>query len=349
MRLAVLSFRLPSPGVKRGGVERVAHDLADGLARRGHEVTVWSADPRPPDAAYQVQHLPGSSLIHSWLGFRLVSGYLGNLLALFPRFSGAQAIIAHGDSLLLPLRGIPLLRIMHGSALDEARTASSWLRKALQFGVYFQERITASTQPTVAISEETQRRYPAIHEVIPNGCNLRRFHPDEADKSAEPSILFVGTLGGRKRGHLLLRWFAETIRPAIPRASLWMVSEQGPVLDGVTYFTGVSDPELAALYRRAWVFASPSRYEGFGLPYVEAMASGTPVIATTNPGSLEVLEEGRYGRVIDDDAEFPLALLHLLVDSSARSRWIEPGLQRSRELSLERALDRYESLLEAHA
>ncbi len=45
---------------------------------------------------------------------------------------------------------------------------------------------------------------------------------------------------------------------------------------GVTYVTGVPDTQLADLYRRAWVCASPSTYEGFGLPYLEAMACGTP-------------------------------------------------------------------------
>jgi len=333
----MLSFRLPTEGSKRGGVERVAHDLADGLARKGHQVTVWSADRAPAGARYRVRPLPCEWLIHNWLGFRLVSGYLGNILAVMPDYADADVIVAHGDSLLLPLRGIPVVRVMHGSALDEARTARSWLRKILQFGVWGQEWLTGRTQSCVAISRNTQMRYPAIRELIPNGVDLTRFFPAPDEKSPQPSILFVGTLGGRKRGSRLLEWFVDTIRPAQPNAVLWMVSEAGPAVEGVSYFTGIADDELAGLYRRAWVFASPSVYEGFGLPYLEAMASGTPVVATANPGSREVCTGG----LVERDEDFAAAVLEML----ACPRGIEEGLRRSRELSLERMVERYEAVL----
>jgi len=346
----MLSFRLPQergqkPGLKRGGVERVAHDLAQGLALRGHEVVVWSADPAPHGSAYQVHRLPGGRLIHNWLGFRLVSGYLGNLLALFPHYSDAQVLIAHGDSLLLPLRGIPLLRIMHGSALDELLTARSPLRTALQFGVYLQECLTAFTQSTVAISRNTQRRYPAIRRVIPNGVDLRRFYA--GTKALHPTILFVGTLGGRKRGRMLLEAFQNVIRPKMPEAQLWMVTEPGPDAAGVSYLTGLSNADLAERYRQAWVFASPSCYEGFGLPYLEAMASGTAVVATANVGSRELLDGGRYGRLVENDAEFPKAVLEMLRDRELRERYAGCGLERARQFSVERTVEQYEAVLES--
>ncbi len=341
----MISFRLPLPGVKRGGGERVAHDLAQGLAHRGHEVTVWSADPKPDGAAYEVARIPGTRLINHWLGFRLVSGYLGNLLVLLPNYSAPDVLFAHGDSLLLPLLGIPLLRVMHGSALDESLTARSPLRKLMQFGVYLQEKITARTQRTIAISHNTQARYPSIQEIIANGVDTSRFFPRPVDKEAVPTILFVGTLGGRKRGSLLLNWFEDVIRPAIPSAQLWMVSESGPASPGVRYFPGAPEHEIATLYRAAWVLAAPSVYEGFGLPYLEAMASGTPVIATDNPGSREVLENGRYGKLIADDAHFPGALVTLLSNHRERESWISGGLIRSQELSISRAIERYEAVL----
>ncbi len=346
----MLSFRLPQsgpqkPGLKRGGVERVAHDLAQGLALRGHEVTVWTADPVPPESAYQVRRIPGSALMGNWLGFRLVSGYFGNLLALFPTYGDAQIVIAHGDSLFLPLRGIPVLRIMHGSALDEALTARSLLRLALQLGVYAQEWVTSCTQRTVGVSHNTRRRYPAIGQVIPNGVDTTKFFP--GPKSNHPTILFVGTLGGRKRGHLLLKAFGDVIHPSLPQARLWMVTEPGTPQEGVTYFAGLSTEALADLYREAWIFASPSSYEGFGLPYLEAMAGGAAVVATSNPGSYEVLDGGRYGRLVESDSGFPLALLEMLRGRELRERYIACGLERARQLSVDRTIDQYERLLES--
>jgi phosphatidyl-myo-inositol alpha-mannosyltransferase len=345
MKIAMLSFRLPVPGVKRGGVERVAHDLADGLSGRGHEVTMWSADPAPVDANYRVRPLPFDSLIHDGVGFRLVSGFLGNLIALLPRYQSPDVLIAHGDSLFLPLRGIPLLRIMHGSGLDEARTAKSLKRRIAQYLVYLQERITTRTQYTVAISRSTCLRYSGIQKTIPNGVDQKVFFPCNSAKTNEPTILFVGTLGGRKRGTQLMDWFRDSILPAVPNARLWMVSEPGPPRERVEYFSGLSSAALADLYRRAWIFASPSVYEGFGLPYLEAMASGTPVIATKNAGSSEVLDNGRYGVLIDNDTEFPAAILRALADSEQRATWTQRGLERASELSLTQMVDRYETLL----
>ena len=76
-------------------------------------------------------------------------GYLGNVLALAPDYRGFDAIIAHGDSLLLPLTGKPVIRIFHGSALGEARSARSPGRAILQLGVYAQELLTARLQKGV--------------------------------------------------------------------------------------------------------------------------------------------------------------------------------------------------------
>lgn len=345
MKIAVFSYGLPVVGEKRGGIERVAHELADALARRGHEVTVWTHDPRPAGAAYEVRQLPWRRFVSSWAGRRLTMGYLGNVLALLPGYGEADAIIAHGDSLLLPLRGKPVVRLMHGSALREALSARSPARFLMQLGVYAQELLTALTQPaTVAVSRNAKSSNPFVRHCIANGVNPSVFFPEAGGKTAAPSVLFVGALGGRKRGEQLIGWFAESVRPRHPEATLMMVSPPGPRVPGVTYHTGVSDAELAAMYRRAWVYASPSTYEGFGLPYLEAMASGTPVVATLNPGSREVLGGGRYGRLVAD-REFGPALAELLSDEGARAELARRGLGRAREFSLSATVDAYEELL----
>jgi hypothetical protein len=58
MKIAAISYRLPVHGEKRGGIERVAHVLAHGLALRGHRVVMFSYDPKPAGAAYEVRELP---------------------------------------------------------------------------------------------------------------------------------------------------------------------------------------------------------------------------------------------------------------------------------------------------
>jgi len=344
LRVAMISYSLPVHGQKRGGIERAAHTLADGLARRNHDVVVFSHDPKPADAAYDVRELPWKSFVNTWAGRRLTMGYLGNVLSLMPDYRGFDAVIAHGDSLLLPLAGKPLLRVMHGSALGEARSATSVGRWVLQLGVYGQELLTALlSRGVVAVSDNTTRDNPFIGRVIPHGVDDTFFTPWPNEKSPEPSILFVGAMDGRKRGQFLLDGFLTTVRASHPDASLTIVGNAGPSHPGVRYVTGVSDADLSSLYRRAWIYASPSTYEGFGLPYLEAMACGTAVVASENPGSVDVLAGGCG--VMPADEDFATSIAALLSDEAARARLVQAGVRRAQEFSLARMLDAYEKVL----
>src|SRR5437868_5996940 len=133
------------------------------------------------------------------------------------------------------------------------------------------------------------------------------------------------------------------VLPKYPTATLIMVCTPDSPLPGVIYYDGIANSRLASLYRRAWVYASPSRYEGFGLPYLEAMASGTPVVATPNPGSRELLASG-FG-VLADDRAFPNEVVRLLKSDSQRAEFTQRGLEQARRYSLAVTIDRYEELL----
>ena len=345
-RVAVFSYGLPCRGEKRGGIEQVAHDLANALVDRGHGVTVFTYDAAPPDARYAIRSLPFKQFATSWAGTRLTMGYVGNAIALWPDYRAFDVIVSHGDSLLLPLRRKPLIRVMHGSALEEARSATSLGRTLLQAGVYVQELLTAMMQPgTVGVSETTGASNRFVRRMIPNGIDLNMFCPDPAARSPRPSILFVGAMSGRKRGAWLVEQFERHIRPQHPGAELHMVSAPGPSVAGVVYHTGIDRASLAALYQSAWVYASPSRYEGFGLPYVEALACATPVVATPNPGSREVLAGGRYGGLVDD-AEFCGAVCGLLDDPNERAARGRAGLVRAAEYDVRRTAALYEKLMQ---
>ena len=114
----------------------------------------------------------------------------------------------------------------------------------------------------------------------------------------------------------------------------------------VRFFGFVSDQTLAALYRLADVFVFPSLYEGFGLPPLEAMASGTPVI-TSNVSSLpEVV--GDAALMIDpyDPAAIADAMKRVLTDTDLRVDLQGRGLARAREFSWARSIARVREIYE---
>lgn len=105
-------------------------------------------------------------------------------------------------------------------------------------------------------------------------------------------------------------------------------------------FTGpVSDAELRALYAHAAVFAFPSRYEGFGLPPLEAMALGTPVVTTTAASLPEVVGDAALLVSPGDASALAAALESVLSDERVRTRLIEAGRARSAAMTWERTAE----------
>ncbi len=331
MKIAMVSHYLPSGS--KIGVGFQVHYLANAMVRRGHAVTLFSRYAPPEDALYDGVVVPVGRSLRT---FR----FAWNLREY--DFSGFDVLHTNGDDYWLWDRRRPThVRTMLGSSLAEALHIPG-LKGKLRMTLLGMSEVAATriAHRTVCISENTRRSYPWLRDVIPCGVDTSAFSPAEQQEPV-PTILFVGTYLRRKRGKLLMDQFLEQIRPAIPEAQLWMVSEDAPEAPGVTQFCRIPLEQLADLYRRAWVFCLPSSYEGFGVPYIEAMASGTPVVATPNVGAREVLADGKYGILAEPEA-LGATLIKLLQDASERSRYRQSGLERARDFSWERIVDQYE-------
>lgn len=168
-----------------------------------------------------------------------------------------------------------------------------------------------------------------------------------------PYFLFVGSRGGYKNFSLLLDAFARVagkhkevrllaVGPAFSAEERRRLSELS--LDGrVDCRVHVDDRQLAGLYRHSVAFVCPSLYEGFGIPLVEAMACGTPVVASNRTSIPEVV--GEAGILFDPSSaeELAGALTRLLSSGSERERLIEKGYRRAKMFSWEKtALKTYD-------
>lgn len=339
LKIAITSFYLPSES--KIGVGWASHRLANALVKLGHDVTVISPCEKPLDAKYGLLQIPlrGKIKTFKW-GYKLRK----------VDWSKFEVLLAQGDDHLVPSKTIPVhIRTFHGSCFDEALRAKGFFKRMRMFLLGLTELMSSIRTPIkVGVSYNSIRWYPWISIVIPNGVDVDTFYPPSEEEKAEyPTVLFVGTYEGRKRGQLLQKVFVNEILPVLPKAKLWMVCSDAPRAKGVEVFGKITDAHLSSLYRKAWIFCLPSTYEGFGIPYIESLVSGLYVVATPNKGAKEILQSLELG-CISDSRNLGSTLLELL--ESNRPRKVDPNItmaQRKR-YSIEQVALSYLDLINLH-
>jgi phosphatidylinositol alpha-mannosyltransferase len=334
MRIAIANCFLPSE--QHSGVPFQVHHLANALVMSGHEVTVFSFSAKPPDARYELHQF-----FRPRVSLKLFPFVFAYKLARTD-FSKFDVLNVHGDNYLLRT-STPVVRTFNGAARDELKNARSLKRRILFLVLIPLEWLGARrADHVVGISETTRASVPEVQTVIPCGVDLAAFHA--GSKTERPTILFVGTEKGRKRGAWLAQIFRAEVLPEIPGAELLMVSDKEANETGIRRLGRVSNDKLAELYRSSWLFCLPSTYEGFGVPYIEAMAAQTAVVATSpNPGAHEVLGAGAYGAFVDDE-KLGSTIKQILLNSALRAEMEQRGAERCTQYSWPVVAARYESL-----
>lgn len=338
MRIAQFHLNLPEAGRKVGGVEVFVHRLSNRLADRGHDVTVFTFGVAPANARYAaVRAGPAWMASGRAASLTLAPAAMNRL----PQ-AGFDLLHLHGSDWFMVRRTIPTVRTFHGSALFEARAATSLRRRIAQGAVYPLEMLS-SRLATQSFGTGTQlptgyRTHGALALAVGEPS------APAAPRTPYPSVLFVGTWDGRKRGAFLADRFADEVLPHHPQARLIMVSDRCEERPGVDWVRFPSDEELSRLYRSAWLFCMPSTYEGFGMPYIEAMAHGLPVVTTPNPGATFVMRDG--AGIVARDGDLGRVLADLLGDPDRRAMLSSSGLARAKDFSWERVISEHEAAYE---
>jgi glycosyltransferase involved in cell wall biosynthesis len=250
--------------------------------------------------------------------------------------------------------GIPLVTSIHHPISVDRRLALdglSWyqrLNKSRWYGfVRMQGRVARRAGPLITVSSSSRddicrdfRVNPGKVNVIPLGVDTRLFGPRPGQPRVSGRIVTVTSADSPLKGlPTLLRAVAKLVTErdahlvviGSPSAATKDQVTQLALGERVTFASGLPDAEYARVLASAEVAVIPSLYEGFSLPAVEHMASGTPLIASRAGALPEVTGDAAVGVPPGDPEELAVALRGLLDDEGARAERAERGLARVRE------------------
>lgn len=268
-------------------------------------------------------------------------------------WSSAPAVVTVHDA-------IEQMAAMHGGA--EA-VQSGGKRRFMRLYYDYVQRLTARKATIVITVSECSRRdiirflrvTPDRVRVVPEAPGPEFYRPGTdgvariESRESDPFILAIGSADPRKNLLSLIRAYAALPADLISRYRLVLVwthqrlreqvlarARDCGVAERITSVSAPSDGELRLLYESATVFVFPSLYEGFGLPPLEAMACGTPVIASNTSSLPEIL--GDAALLVDPRSikELTAALTAVLRDTAKRRELATRGVEWVARYSWER-------------
>ncbi|MDX6403111.1 MAG: hypothetical protein QOH70_566 [Blastocatellia bacterium] len=378
MRVGIDGYPLAEP---RTGVGHYTLELARALAliSPSDQFELISPAPFEPAALDEIEHAQLPNLSTATPRASSIRGHWWSVgLPLYVRRSSFD--LFHGTNFDVPLwrRRRSVVTIHDLSALLHPEKHRSRLVRRARLRLPLVVRIADMIiTPTESVKREVCQHFNIQPEKVRaiHSAARRSFQPVPFAETAEirkrlgvedDFLLFVGTLEPRKNLITLLKAFEQIIAQGDRRPQLVIAGGEGWLMEDMfdfvrksavserLCFTGyLSDDELRALYSSCRVFIYPSVYEGFGLPPLEAMACGAPVIAGRIPSLQETLgSAARLVEPLDVDA-LARSIVELLEDENQRQLLAAGGPKHAAKFSWEQTarltLDVYEELLSGPA
>lgn len=364
MRIGLDGLPLSEP---KTGVGHYTFELARALALSSPPDEFELVSPRPFLQAQddvEAQALPSN--------LKTIEAHVGPLsrrwfLFGLPRYIRQRGLaLFHGTNYEVPLRkSCPTILTIHDLSLQlhpDTHEAPR-VRRARSRLPLMVRAATLIVTPTESVRREVCERLRVAGNRVVAVPEAPRsiFRPEDARETLTTRkrlgvvgdfLLFVGTLEPRKNLPALIRAFGEVLRETRARLQLVIVGKTGWLTDDLfaqvkesrltesVVFTGyLPDKDLRALYSSCRAFVYPSLYEGFGLPPLEAMACGAPVVASRIPSITEVVGEAALLINPTDEKELAGRLIALLQDESLRQHTARDGAKRAALFSWQRTAE----------
>ena len=323
------------------GAGRYAAELARRLPTHGIQSTLVT---RRDDAGRWAQWSPASTIapiVHERTIARLVfeAGRLGT------SEPARRADVWHAPHYTMPHRGsTPAVVTIHDLTFFtnpewHERSKVAFFRRAINYSAeHAKVLISVSDFTAQRLDEFVPRHAPVV--VAPHGVDLERFTTDSSRDeqlfrthglaAGVPYVFFLGTVEPRKGLDVLLEAFAE-LASGDSSLELWLAGQAGwglnefeetlarhPASSRIRRLGYVDEEVLAALLRQARVVAYPSRGEGFGLPVLEALACGAPVVTSRDTVMAEVAGDAASLVTVGDSTQLATELLQCCAMSPDR-------------------------------
>jgi glycosyltransferase involved in cell wall biosynthesis len=256
------------------------------------------------------------------------------------RVAGAE--LFHGTNFEVPYRGsLPAVVTLHDMSPWRDRSwhdGAGRVRRRVPLLLKLR-RAAAIITPSEAVRGEAIARFnlkPDMVAAVPHAA-ASIFQPGTQPNGQNPYFIFTGTIEPRKNIAMLLdAWREVRINHPVRLILVGRRRSDGPHIapePGLELAGEASDAEVASLYRGAVALVYPSLYEGFGLPVLEAMQCGCPMILTRDPALMEVAADAAlYG---DNVREIAMAMKALIESSDCAADLRAKGLERASRFTWE--------------
>jgi glycosyltransferase involved in cell wall biosynthesis/Tfp pilus assembly protein PilF len=331
-------------GSVRGGGTGILYRFVNWLAELGVEVSIYSNDPAP-----------------DWIKLRAVYHHIENADQRYSAITEPVVLVYSVLEMPLVLRSCPKegKRILHFSQVVEDFNYHGAEVDSLMAPKAIMQILQSLPVGRVAISDHIQqyfrKEYGQDSYRIVNGIDLTTWKKGPvAPVTVRKSILTAGNPARRMKGTADVRQAVALLAGRHPEWKINLIIASGERVNGystdttslgftTTLYCGLTAEEMRERYCVADVYVNAAWYEGFGLPSIEAMACGVPVVQANNAGLDGIIRHGQNCLVVKpgDPGEIADALEKILTDAPLRQQLISNGSQTASSLGVTRQFDMF--------